>query len=272
MLQTLSTKTFDADAFAGFGTVIVDECHHTSAEVFSRALHKVNFRFSLGLSATLQRKDGLSHVFQWFLGSVAYKTKRPDETVHVHQHIFNCDDANYRQEVYMFGSQLNMARMVSNVISCERRTDFVVNIIYDTLTRRPGCKILVLSDRRLHLVDIERRIAKHREVTTGFYVGGLKAQELKDSESKAVIFGTFAMAAEGMDIPALDTLVLASPKSDIEQPVGRILRVRSADRSRPPLVIDIMDDFSVFKAQGLKRARYYRKCGYTLFSENGNVD
>lgn len=54
MLQTLSGRAFAAGAFDGFGTVVVDECHHASAEVFSRGLHKVNFRYALGLSATVR--------------------------------------------------------------------------------------------------------------------------------------------------------------------------------------------------------------------------
>lgn len=263
MLQTLAIKKFDDDAFDGFGTVVVDECHHTSAEVFSRALHRVNFRYSLGLSATVQRKDGLSHVFQWFLGGICYKNRRPRETVEVHAHRFPCTDPSYREECFMFGSRINMAKMVSNVCGFGARVAFVARLIAETLAEREGSKVLVLSERRAHLVDMERAVAASG-VSTGFYVGGLKQTELKESEEKTVVFGTFAMAAEGMDIPALDTLVLASPKSDIEQPVGRILRVRAADRDRVPRVIDVVDDFSVFAAQAIKRKRYYKKCGYTV--------
>lgn len=263
MLQTLAIKRFDADAFDGFGTVVVDECHHASAEVFSRALHLVNFRYSLGLSATVQRKDGLSNVFQWFLGSICYKTRRSRESVEVHAREFESSDPKYREECFVFGTRLNMARMISNVCGCEERVLFVARLIAETLADRPGSKVLVLSERRAHLLALERAVSASGE-TTGFYVGGLKQEELKASEQKTVIFGTFAMAAEGMDIPALDTLVLASPKSDIEQPVGRILRVRASDRDRVPRVIDVVDGFSVFKAQAAKRRKYYAKCGYSL--------
>lgn len=263
MVQTLSTRKFDEDAFDGFGTVIVDECHHMSAEVFSRALHRINFRNSLGLSATLQRKDGLSHVFQWFLGGVAYKTARPKDTVEVVRMVYSSDCPKYNEEAFVFGKQINMARMIGNVCGHGDRTEKVADaILKSLLEERPGSKVLVLSERRTHLSEIESRVAE--KATTGFYVGGMKPEKLKESESKQVVFGTFAMAAEGMDIPALDTLVLASPKSDIEQPVGRILRVRAADRERTPRVIDVVDDFSVFRAQAIKRERYYKKCGYNV--------
>lgn len=277
MVQTLSIRKFDEDAFDGFGTVIVDECHHMSAEVFSRALHRINFRYSLGLSATLQRSDGLSHVFQWFLGGVAYKTRRPRETVEVQLREFKSENPAYREEVYVFGSQINMARMISNVCGFAPRTRQIAEWILDSLEERPGSKVLVLSERRTHLSEMDkavRELAGRRdegggreegEVTTGFYVGGMKQEALKASEEKRVVFGTFAMAAEGMDIPALDTLVLASPKSEIEQPVGRILRVKADERERVPRVIDVVDGFSVFAAQAAKRRRYYKKCGYCLF-------
>lgn len=268
MVQTLSVRSFDEDAFDGFGTVIADECHHMSAEVFSRALHRINFRHSLGLSATLQRADGLSHVFQWFLGGVCYRTRRPREDVEVLVREFSSPDPSYCEELYVFGKQINMARMISNVCAFAPRTEAVAGWIRGSLEERPGSKVLVLSERRTHLAEMEAAVraggpdAGGAEITTGFYVGGMKQDALKESEGCRVVFGTFAMAAEGMDIPALDTLVLASPKSEIEQPVGRILRVRADERERVPRVIDVVDGFSVFRAQAAKRARYYRKCGY----------
>ena len=267
MVQTLSVRAFDEDAFDGFGTVLVDECHHMSAEVFSRALHRVNFRYSLGLSATLQRSDGLSHVFQWFLGGVAYRTRRPRETVEVVVRGFRSDDPGYAQEIYIFGKQLNTARMITNLCGFVPRTNAIADWILESIAERPGSKVLVLSERRSHLKEIEQAVRNNDatgEITTGFYVGGMKQHDLKITEGKRVVFGTFAMAAEGMDIPALDTLVLASPKSEIEQPVGRILRVKPDERTRVPRVIDVADGFSVFRAQAAKRAKYYRKCGYKL--------
>jgi superfamily II DNA or RNA helicase len=249
--------------------VVVDECHHTSAEVFSRALHKLNFRYSLGLSATVQRKDGLAYVFQWFLGPIVYRAKRRAERVDVRALEFASPDTGYRQELYIYGKQLNMARMISNMCAHPPRTAFIVDAIMGCFAQ--GRKVLVLSERRTHLMEIHRETVargaarvggEERAPTLGYYVGGLKQQQLKQSELEDVVLGTFAMAAEGMDIPALNTLVLASPKTDIEQSVGRILRVSEAARTTVPLVVDIVDPFSVFAAQARKRGAYYRKSGF----------
>jgi superfamily II DNA or RNA helicase len=267
MLQSLALRDYDMGA-AGFGTVIVDECHHTSAEVFSRALHSVNFDHSLGLSATIKRKDGLGHVFQWFLGPVVFKSKRAKETgVSVDVWEYEGPDAAYREECWIYGKQLNTARMISNVCGYQPRTEFVARLAMDA--RAAGRTTLILSERRAHLVDLEKFITRmfHEAgaaPSVGYYVGGLKQEELKRSESCSVLLGTYAMAAEGMDIPSLNTLVMASPKTDIEQSVGRILRVKADARTVTPLVIDVVDPFSIFATQACKRASYYRKCGYEV--------
>jgi hypothetical protein len=68
------------------------------------------------------------------------------------------------------------------------------------------------------------------------------------------------MASEGLDIKTLTTLIMASPKTDVCQSVGRILRVKHA----APLVIDIIDPQDVFRSQWLKRQTYYIKQKYRI--------
>ena len=75
MLQSISMKEYPEDTFNQFGFVIYDECHHLGAEVFSKALLKTNCKYTLGLSATPKRADGLSKVFEWYLGP-AYSIKK----------------------------------------------------------------------------------------------------------------------------------------------------------------------------------------------------
>jgi hypothetical protein len=70
------------------------------------------------------------------------------------------------------------------------------------------------------------------------------------------------MAAEALDIKTLSTLVMASPKTDIEQSVGRILRTRGQN----PIVVDIVDSHEYLKGQWLKRKAFYKKCNYKIFS------
>ena len=107
-------------------------------------------------------------------------------------------------------------------------------------------------------------------ITSGFYYGGLKPEVLKASETRQVILATYQMVSEAFDCPALNCLVIASPKSDVIQVTGRILRTKPEDRKFPPLIIDIIDGFSIFPAQAAKRRAYYKKCKYTFLDVDGS--
>jgi superfamily II DNA or RNA helicase len=101
----------------------------------------------------------------------------------------------------------------------------------------------------------------------GYYVGGMKEADLKKSETCQVIIATYAMAAEALDIKTLTTLLLATPKTDIIQAVGRILRVKH----ERPLVIDIIDTHEVFINQWQKRRKYYASNKYKILHTNSKL-
>ena len=94
----------------------------------------------------------------------------------------------------------------------------------------------------------------------------MKEAALKESESKKVIIATYAMAAEGLDIKSLTTLIMATPKTDIEQSVGRILR----EKHSSPIVVDIIDKHDIFQKQWLKRKAFYDKQEYSII-RNSNT-
>ena len=103
----------------------------------------------------------------------------------------------------------------------------------------------------------------HRNIATvGYYVGGMKESALKETESKQVVVATYAMASEALDIKSLTTLIMVTPKTDIEQSVGRILR----DRFSQPVVVDIIDKHSIFQNQWRKRKTFFKKEKYTVIT------
>jgi superfamily II DNA or RNA helicase len=97
MIQTLVQQDFLETEFRSFGFGIFDECHHLGASNFSRALLKVQTKYMLGLSATPTRDDGLTKVFEWFLGKPVYweKTREADPDVIVRKVLFQSDDSTY---------------------------------------------------------------------------------------------------------------------------------------------------------------------------------
>jgi len=276
-LQSLSMKEYDKGTFDEFGLVVIDEVHRIGSEVFSRALQKINCKYSLGLSATMTRKDGLTKVFKWHIGEIVYKnkTKRKDN-VDVICYEYFVEDIKYSNEVLMFNGKPNMARMINNICEYGPRINLIANIIKNIKKKEKDRNILVLSDRRNHLKEIKAKLELKEVGNPGYYVGGMKDHELKKSEQECdILLGTFSMASEGMDIPKLDTIILSSPKSDIIQSVGRILRKKEEDRVYVPLIIDINDIFSMFINQSKKREKYYKKCKYNIIKKtkyNQHID
>ena len=262
-LQSLSMKEYAEDVFDGVGLLIIDECHRVGTEVFSRALSKTNFMYSLGLSATVTRKDGMTKAFIHFLGDILYKGKRREDAVDVVQHRFFHQDEQYCKEEMIGIGKPNVSRMINNICAFEPRTQLIVGSILDVVARDAGRKVLVLSDRKSQLTIIKEAI-EAGGVTVGFYWGGMKPAALADSETKQVMCATFAYAAEGMDVPGLDTLFMVSPKSDIEQSCGRILRQKADESKRTPLIFDVVDEFSLFERQAAKRRAFYKKHGYVV--------
>ena len=279
--EYLNTDTFvydievaDNHNFVLENGVVVSNCHHLSAEVFSQCLPKITCRRMLGLSATLKRKDGLSKVFEWYLGKPVFTAKRLEsELIAVIKRYYETDPGDYGREIKLWNGKLNMARMINSVCEFRPRNHYIVEIIQDILTKEPDRHILILSERRGHLAALEELIQQYQiPVTMGYYVGGMKQEALDESATKQVILATFQLASEGMDIPSLNTLILASPVSSIEQAVGRIQRQKVSERTYIPLVIDIFDEYSIFENQGWKRYRFYKDNGYEVIDKKVAVE
>jgi predicted helicase len=123
-------------------------------------------------------------------------------------------------------------------------------------------QFLILSDRKQHLEDMYN-IGISNINSIGYYIGGMKKEKLKENESCKILLGTYPMANEGLDIPSLNGLVLSTPKSDIIQSIGRICRIKH--NNIQPLIIDIVDRFSIFENQSKKRFAVYKKKKSTVF-------
>lgn len=119
---------------------------------------------------------------------------------------------------------------------------------------------MVLSDRLAQLDTLMDIVGKSRpSVTQGKYVGGMKQKDLEDSEYCQVIYGTTSMAAEALNIPRLDTLFLVTPKTRIEQAVGRIQRTFTGKKH--PVVVDFSDAIPICHKMLESRIRRYAELG-----------
>ena len=272
-VQTLQRDVYDIEISDNHNFVCCDDdirygivcsnCHHTSAEVFSQALKKTCFRYTLGLTATPTRKDGLTRVFKYFLGDIAFKSGKRQDVMKIVFKKYYDNDPKYSKEHTLYNKKPNIAKMLTQVCDFKPRTEYIIQIIHALIQKEPERRILVLSERREHVKDIQNML-NDLGIEVGLYLGGMKEKDLKDSENKHVIVGTYALTSEGFDVKQLNTLVLTTSKTDVEQIVGRIQRTPAAERKCIPLVIDMVDMISSFPNQAQKRKTYYKKCGYEV--------
>ena len=269
MLQSLSMKEYDDSTFSDFGLTVFDECHHMSAEVFCRCMIKITTRYTLGLSGTMTRKDGLTKVFKMFLGEIVHKEKsemQHNVVVKGIQYYLADDDFNEVETDYRGNPKFST--MITKLCSCGRRSDFIIDVLRRELELNCDQQVMILAHNKSLLAYLHDAIVHHRigGGSVGYYVGGMKDVDLKLSESKKIIIATYAMASEGLDIPTLTTLLMATPKTDVCQSVGRILRTKHSN----PLVIDIIDYHDIFRNQWMKRQAYYAKQGYRIMYTNNS--
>ena len=264
MLQSLSMKSYDKSLFTSFGLTIIDETHHICSKTFSCALFNVCTKYILGLSATPERKDGLTKVLHWFIGPVCFKIERDTSnmTILCEQHVFNCDAYAATDVPLSVTGRVSVPEVINIVVDNAPRNEFIVDSLMKFHAQ--GRKTILLSDRRHHCERLMEMLTDRgvRE-DCGLYMGGMKNAELKASEEKNIILATYSLAHEGLDIPSLDTLVLATPKTDVVQACGRILRTGN-ERKHDPYILDVVDTFSVLPRQGKQRRAFYVKSGYVL--------
>jgi len=270
MLQSLSMKEYPTSLFDSFGLTIIDEVHHISSEVFSCALFKIVTKYMMGLSATMNRKDGTTPVFKMFLGGVVYKGKREeDHNVTVRAIEYKNDDDEFNEVKTDYRGNVQYSSMISKLCTYNRRTEFILQIVVDMFKENDMQQMMILAHNKnilKYLYDaIEYR--KIAEGSVGYYIGGMKEAALKETEGKRIVIATYSMASEALDIKTLTTLIMATPKTDIEQAVGRILR----EKHGRPIVVDIIDQHTPFQNQWRKRKQFYKKQNYTIVKSCGGV-
>ena len=257
MLQSLSLKEYSFEDFDSIGTLIVDEAHHICAKVFSQSLFKLCPKHAFGLSATPNRKDGLTKVLHWFMGPTFFSVERKNQDqVDMFPLVYTCPRFEDPPPCTRFG-KLSLPTMITELTEMPDRNRLILQTIKDLA--KTTRQILVLSDRRFHCEFLHQRF----KTTSGLYMGGMKEEDLAESSKKQIIFATFSQAHEGLDIPTLDTVILATPKSDIVQSIGRIMRETKGKKNNPQ-IYDVVDHWSVFFAMYNKRLRVYKQGGFNM--------
>lgn len=245
------------------GLVITDECHRTAAESWSRAHTRFRARWRLGVSATPRRKDGAEEVFLKQIGPVIFTSAEQRMKPKVRR---VWTDFKLIQTPTLNPDVISKNVLLKFMCSNAARNKMIAEQI--VLAVVAGRKPIVLSERLNHLDTLEAMFKQLWKTgqstpvpTTGFYVGGMKEEELETAADAQVIFATRQFAEEGLDIPMLDSIFLTTPFSDVEQAVGRILR--PIEGKKDPIVVDIIDPkVSLCVKSATYRDRLYKTKGW----------
>ena len=265
MLQTVSQRDYHSKTFKPIGLVIVDECHHIATESFSNAMTKLTSKHVLGLSATLDRKDGLMHVIHWFLGPLLYKSNtadKIDEGVKVEVYEFNSGDDEYDAVILNPAGVMFTSLMVNKVVEYKPRNEFLIKLLLDVSEEKER-QLLVLTDRVDHAQTLFDMLPTEVQETACILGRKVKAEQRAEwCATKRILLATYQMCKEGFDVATLNTLIIATSRPDVDQIVGRILRVDKSIRKIDPLIIDIVDP--AFRRQFQQRLDLYKKRNYVV--------
>lgn len=279
MLPSLARREDVADLTAGYGQVIVDECHHLGAAAYEHSVKPIAARYWLGLTATLTRRDGLSDLVTWQLGPVRHTfdigqdrgtlldiraERGPLLRLHLHDTAFTHDAL----DVSMPGAY---AGLLGVLIDDTARNHQIVQDVAEALGRGRNCVVLT---RRVRHVETLARALTDRGFSPLLLQGGMSVADRRRiidllADVKAgdgvLVIGTTPFMGEGFDAPALDTLFLAGPiafDGHLVQCVGRVIRTFPGKEVAE--VHDYHDAQTPILAASLRRRMPgYRSLGFT---------
>jgi superfamily II DNA or RNA helicase len=268
MVQSLVRKDSVQDIVAGYGQVIVDECHHVPAVSFERVLSEVKARYIVGLTATPQRRDGHHPIASMQLGPVRFAVnpksqaaKRPFAHTLV-----------VRETQFQSSSEepLGIQDLYAALAGDPRRNQLILDDLVGALEHRRSP--ILLTERKDHLEYFAVRlskVARHVVVLQGGMTASARREAtqqlaaIPDSEER-IVLATGRYIGEGFDDARLDTLFLALPvswKGTLTQYAGRLHRLHPAKRE--VRIFDYVDrDVPVLFRMFQKRLRGYRSLGY----------
>lgn len=257
VIHSLVDKPIVKDLRDSFQMVVFDECHRVPANTFSRVPYLFNPLYRLALSATPERRDGASGLALNHFGFIA-------------EHVVYCEAE--AMPVWFFPLAIdctvkspswgNRTMRLSKTLSAlaENATYNATLISVINHAARHGRTCLVLSDRISHLEALKAGVEVEHENTALFIGKTTKAQFAELKEKAQVIFATYGVMKEGVDIPRLDWGMDATPRVEGVQAIGRIRR-RLIGKPIPIWVTPHIESNEMLNGIFHARKRDYIKCG-----------
>lgn len=266
-VQSLRNK--DLDSLAGrFGTVIVDECHRAfmsagKFSMFQDVIGRIPALYRVGITASEHRSDGLLCGMYYLLGRKLYEVSQEqlNECGNVVAPSIISIPTGYRYEK---DRTLEFTAVITDMAGNERRN----RLIYEELLRHKGECCLVLSSRLSQLSFLFQQMGG--QAAGCEYIHGKisrknreeAVQRIRDGRSD-ILFASYSLAKEGLDIPRMEAEFLLTPYRDpvvVQQSVGRVMR--PFEGKGHAAVYDFVDEeIPLCMSQFESRKRIYRKLG-----------
>lgn len=252
-------QMIDTGFFNSFDIVIADEAHNFSAETFHKALSLFPAKIRVGYTATGFRNDTLDFVFKTAIGDVySIETEQT-----IKPRIWECE-TGWTDNTHGFNTwaQNNAALLRNRMVKDKSRNIILFKAINSLI--KADRKILFLSDRVAHCEYFYNRFKeKYPSKSIGLMVSKSK-MSLDEAKNHDVIFATYQMAKEGLNLPILDTVIYGTPltsknKSGIIQSIGRL--TRSTEGKKGADVYDFVDSGYKYKNMFYGRRKIYFSMG-----------
>ena len=272
-VQTLCKADLQALRYE-WDMIVVDECHRcagtvSKATMFSKVLNNLAAEYKYGLSATLHRADGLIKCTYALVGGVAYTV--PDSVVNTMRVEIQKKETGVQicRKCLDTDGTLCYAKLINYLAEHKDRNKQIVNDI--EVSAYTDHSIILLSDRVVHLQSLYNMLYDDLKEDAVILHGKVKKQDREialdqmRNKEKRILLATYQLAKEGLDVPCLDRLLLATPVKDyaiVVQSVGRIARV--CEGKGTPVVYDYVDDIGFLQGMWKKRCTHYRKDGCIL--------
>ena len=239
-----------------FGTVILDEMHHVSSPTFTRIIDEMPARYKIGLTGTLERKDGRHVVFRDYFGTQIHKPPKEN-------YMIPSIDVIKSEVRFLDGSYTPWAERINHLANNEEYVNSVALIAAKYAAE--GHKVLVVSDRVHFLKVCHRLVGENSVCITGDMDFAEREKTMKMIGEKDILFGTQAIFSEGISLDKLSCLVLATPINNeplLTQLIGRVIRKREGKKQ--PKVVDIHLKGKTASRQANARMGYYVKQDYKI--------
>jgi len=251
----MKQKRYPSWVYKQFGFVIVDEVHLMAADKFVNCMWQLPAKYRLGLSAQLKRSDRKEHVFKDHIGRTIIKAD-------VLPMPFNVVKVDITVTVptwvkYKAGRTVNLNNFLGQH---QNRQAIITKKILFAYSK--GRNIVCFAETLKHLEYAHEYLVNEglKMSDIGFYVGMKKnTEEAKENlikqAHKRVVLATYKMTEYGTDFPHWDTAVLMTPRANVEQTVGRV--VRELEGKKIPLVYDFVDSIKLLQNYFKSRCKYY---------------